>query len=185
MYTIPSLPRPIREDWNRLEQLRPYVLELSYADGGSASKDTLRKSTRLISTILGVDRLTLVHQKISMLHEMGSMAVPPRTILTSVVIPSTRYLDHVDAQRSGSIDDIREEIRPRLHLFEDLLANPIQFEYNHQDMSIEDIIELFESFYMLKPIEEKWGRWGSWKCMREAYMSGALRGHSLLMASMT
>jgi hypothetical protein len=32
-YTFPSLPWPIREDWNYVKQLHPYVLKLSYADG--------------------------------------------------------------------------------------------------------------------------------------------------------
>ena len=39
-YTFPSMPWPIREDWNGLELMHRYVLELSYADGGSAAKET-------------------------------------------------------------------------------------------------------------------------------------------------
>eukprot|EP00291_Cryptomonas_curvata_P026417 CAMPEP_0172154284 /NCGR_PEP_ID=MMETSP1050-20130122/1944_1 /TAXON_ID=233186 /ORGANISM="Cryptomonas curvata, Strain CCAP979/52" /LENGTH=243 /DNA_ID=CAMNT_0012822973 /DNA_START=34 /DNA_END=765 /DNA_ORIENTATION=+ len=49
-------------------------------------------------------------------------------------------------------------------------------------MTIDEIIDLYESFYLLEPIEEKWGRWGTWKCMCENFMSGALCSHSLLMA---
>jgi hypothetical protein len=95
---------------------------------GLASKDNWRKLMLLICTLPGVDRLTPVHQKIGMLHDMGSIAVSPRTpALTSVVIPSTRFIDHVDAQRSRSIDDIRDEIRPKRHLFKGMLGNPIQF----------------------------------------------------------
>ena len=55
-----------------------------------------------------------------------------------------------------SIDQLREAIRPKLHLFEDMLANPIQFESDHPDMTIGEIIELYESFYLLEPIGEKW-----------------------------
>ncbi len=106
-----------------------------------------------------------------MLHDMGSIAVPPRTTLTSVVIPSSRFLDLVEAQRTKSIDNIREEIRLKWHLFADMLANPIQYEPEHPDMTIDEIIDLYASFYLLEPNEEKWGRWGSLKCMCEDYMS--------------
>jgi hypothetical protein len=112
-----------------------------------------------------------------MLHDMGSIAVQPHTTFTSIFIPSTGFLDSVDSLRSKSFDDLRDEIRPSLHLFEDMLANPIQFESDHPDMTIDEMVQMYESFYLLEPIEEKWGRWGSWKCMCEDFMSGALCGH--------
>ncbi len=31
-------------------------------------------------------------------------------------------------------------------------------------MTIEEMLELYESFYLVEPIEEKWGRYGSFKC---------------------
>ena len=67
-YTFPSMPWPIKEDWNHLEQMHPYVLELSYADGGAESKDTWRKAMRSICTVPGMEPLTPVHEKISMLR---------------------------------------------------------------------------------------------------------------------
>ena len=67
-YTFPSLPWPIREDWNRLEHLL-FVMELSYADGPAQHKDTWRKAMRKIRTVPGVDSLTPVHDKIRMVHE--------------------------------------------------------------------------------------------------------------------
>ena len=66
-YTFPSLPWPIRDDWNRLEDVHQYVLELSYADGATDSKEKWRKSVRLICNIPGIDRRTpvqcSVHEK--------------------------------------------------------------------------------------------------------------------------
>jgi hypothetical protein len=62
-YTFPSMLWPIKEDWNRLELLHQYVLELSYANGGSAAKDTWRKSTRMIHAVPGIKALTPVHVK--------------------------------------------------------------------------------------------------------------------------
>ena len=106
-YTFPSMPWPIREDWNHLEQMHPYVLELSYADGGAESKDTWRKTMRSIRTMPGMEPLTPVHEKISMLHEEGGITLPPRTTLTSIVLPSTRLLDHLDESRTMSLDDLR------------------------------------------------------------------------------
>ncbi len=72
-------------------------------------------------------------------------------------MPSTRLLDSLDKSRSISLDDLREVIRPKWRLFEDMLANPIQFETDHPDMSIEEMLDLYESFYTVEPIEEKWG----------------------------
>jgi hypothetical protein len=152
-YTFTSLPWPIREDWNRLEQLHPFVLELSYADGPAQHKDTWRKSMRLIRNVPGVERQIPVHEKISMLHESECIALPPHTTLISVVIPSTRYLDRIDPHRAMSIDDLREHIRPGRHLFEDMLVNPIQFESDHPDMTIDEMVELYKSFYLVKPID--------------------------------
>jgi hypothetical protein len=63
-----------------------------------------------------------------------------------------------------------------------MMANPIQFESDHPEMPIDEVIDLYESFYLLENVEEKWGRWGSWKCMCEDFMSAALCRHSLLLA---
>ena len=181
-YTFPSLPWPIRDDWNRLEALHPFVLGLAYADGPSQVKDTWRKSMRQIRSLSGVDSMTPVHDKIRILHEADSISLPPRTTLWSIIIPSSRLLAKLDQQRAKSLEDLRELIRPGRHLFEDMLSNPIQFEYDHSEMPIEEVVDLYESYYLLEPIEEKWGRWGSWKCMCESFMSAAVCGHSLLLA---
>jgi hypothetical protein len=49
-------------------------------------------------------------------------------------------------------------------------------------MPIEEVVDLYESYYLLELIEEKWGRWGSRKCMCESFMSATVCGHSLLFA---
>ncbi len=163
------------------------MLELAYADGPAQHKDTWqsqcdRFEMQQIRNVPGVDSLTPVHDKIRMLHESEGIALPPRTTLISIVIPSFRLLDRLDPHRAMSINDLREHIRPGRHLFEDMLANPIQFESDHPDMPIEKMVELYESYYLVEPIGEKWGRWGSWKCMCESLMLAAVCGHSLLFA---
>jgi hypothetical protein len=124
-----------------------------------------------------------VHEKISLLHESECIALPPRTTLISIVIPSTRYLDRIDPHRAMYIDDLREHIRPGRHLFEDMLANPIQFESDHPYMTIDEMVALYEFIWWNQSKRSGVpGRWGSWKCMCDSFMLAALCGHSLLFA---
>ena len=139
----------------RSERIGTDVLELSYADGGSAAKETWRKSMRMIHSVPGIKPPTPVHEKVRMLHDMGSLVVPARTNLTSIIIPSTHFLDRVDAARSKTIDELREDIHQPRHRFEDMMANPIQFESDHPEMPIDEVIDLYELFYLLEPVEEK------------------------------
>ncbi len=48
--------------------------------------------------------------------------------------------------------DLQERISPGRHLFEDMLSNPIQFESDHPAMPIEEMVELYESYYLVEPI---------------------------------
>ena len=41
---------------------------------------------------------------------------------------------------------------------------------------------LHESFYLLEQLEERWGKWASWKCMCEGFFCNGICGHSTLMA---
>ncbi len=95
-------------------------------------------------------------------YTLPNISWPIREEWNAFVIPSTHFLDRVDATRSKIIDKLRENIRPSRHRFEDKVANPIQFESDHPEMTIYEGIDLYESFYWLEPVE---GQWGSWKCM--------------------
>ena len=46
----------------------------------------------------------------------------------------------------------------------------------------EQMIELYESFYLLQPLPERWGRFVNFKCNCADFFSGACCGHSTLMA---
>ena len=46
----------------------------------------------------------------------------------------------------------------------------------------EEYVELHESFYLLEPLEEMWGRWVLFKCSCPGYFGGACCGHSSLLA---
>ncbi len=113
---------------------------------------------RMIHSVPGIKALTPVHEKVRMLHEMDRLVVPAHTNIASIVILSTRFLDSVDATLIMSIDELCEVIRPSRHFFEDMMSNPIQFESDDPEMTIDELIDLYESFYLLEPVEEKWGR---------------------------
>ena len=50
------------------------------------------------------------------------------------------------------------------------MSNPADFEANHPDMPCEDMVDLYQSFHLLEPLEEKWGLWVTWKCKLEDFM---------------
>ena len=66
--------------------------------------------------------------------------------------------------------------------FDAMLANPAIFAATSPEWGPEDYIGLHESFYLLEPMEERWGKWVSWKCMCESFFSNGICGHSTLMA---
>ncbi len=55
-----------------------------------------------------------------------------------------------------------ELIRDDVAKFDDMLANPAIFSANSPEWDAEDYIGLHESFYLLEPMEERWGKWVSW-----------------------
>ena len=66
--------------------------------------------------------------------------------------------------------------------FDSMLKCPAVFEALVPDWDAEDLIALHESFYLLKPLEERWGKWVSWKCMCEGFFANGIGGHNSLMA---
>ena len=61
-----------------------------------------------------------------------------------------------------------ELIQEDVTKFNDMLENPAMFSEINPYWDAEDYIGLHESFYLLEPMEEKWGKWVSWKCMCES-----------------
>ena len=66
--------------------------------------------------------------------------------------------------------------------FDSMLKCPVVFEALVPEWDAEDFIALHESFYLLEPLEERWGKWVSWKCMCEGFFANGICGHSSLMA---
>jgi hypothetical protein len=92
------MPWPIEEDWNHIETIHPLVLELSYADGTQDAKNDWRKAMKEIPKTPAVERLTPVHAKIHLIHDIGGLALPARALLTSVILPSYKLLDNFDLE---------------------------------------------------------------------------------------
>ena len=79
-----------------------------------------------------------------------------------IIMPATKYLDAVDPRRDMSTEELRVAIRDHL--------------------DAEEMIALHESFYLLQPLAERWGKFVNFKCMCPDFFSGGCCGHSTLMA---
>jgi len=75
---------------------------------------------------------------------------PPRTNISHVIMPATSLLDRIDVERKMPAVECLELIQEDVTKFNDMLENPAMFS---------EIIGLHESFYLLEPMEEKWGAW--------------------------
>ncbi len=183
-YTFQALPWPIKDDWNHIEALHPLVLELSYAQGTKEGKAKWRLAMKQLRDAPGYERLLPVHEKIRLVNDIGGtvMTLPARNDLTSVILPSTKFLDSFDPDRRMSRDELRLAIQEQRDEFDEMVQHPIQYEADRPDKPFEEIVDTYESFYMLEPIDIKWGRWGVTKCSCEDFMGAACCGHSTLMA---
>jgi hypothetical protein len=107
---------------------------------------------------------------------------PPCTNISYIIMPVMTLLNRIDSEQKMTAAECREAILDDVVRFDAMLSNPAVFEADAPDMDAEACIELHESFYLLEPLEEKWGKWVGWKWMCEGYFSNGLCGHSTLMA---
>ena len=73
-------------------------------------------------------------------------------------------------------------IRDHMIEYNEMMENPADFYHNYSDYTLEDYVELQESFHLLQPLEEKWGKWVAFKCNCPIFFAGACCGHSSAMA---
>ena len=66
--------------------------------------------------------------------------------------------------------------------YDKMMENPAQYEARNPDKTWEEYVELHESFYLLEPLEEMWGRWVMFKCSCPGFFGAACCGHSSLLA---
>jgi hypothetical protein len=77
---------------------------------------------------------------------------------------------------------MQEAIAEELSSFSKLMENPAQYEAQNPDVTLEELLFLHESFVLLEPMGEKWGRWVISKCSCQGFFEAGICGHSLLFA---
>ena len=187
MFTFPSLPVPTKDEWMHVESLRPNILELCTV---FARPDVKTAWDLHIQDMLeaaeeeGVSGSPAHVQIRALFKNKHNAKAPPRTNISYIIMPSMQLLKQIDSDPSRKMTaaECLEAIHDDLARFDDMLSNPVLFEANAPGMDAEDYIALHESFYLIEPMEERWGRWVSWKCMCEGFMGNGICGHSTLMA---
>ena len=109
---------------------------------------------------------TRAHVQIrALFNKKHNTKAPPRTNISYITMPSMSLLNQIDSEEKMTAAECLEAIHDNVARFDAMLSNPVMFEENSPDMDAEDCIALHESFYLLEPMEERWGKWVSWKCM--------------------
>ena len=75
-----------------------------------------------------------------------------------------------------------EATRSDLQLYAEMMDNPAEFETTHPDVHWDKMVRLHDSFVLCEPNQQRWGRWGLWKCGCDGCFADGLCGHSLLLA---
>ena len=107
---------------------------------------------------------------------------PSRRNISYIIMPSKSLLDQIDPERTMTAAECRAALDEDLVKFDSMLKCPVVFEALVPDWDAEDYIRLHESFYIMEPLDERWGKWVSWKCMCEGFFANGICGHSTLMA---
>ena len=187
MFTFPVLPVPFKEEWNHVESLHPKILELCTV---FARPDIVAEWASHIHDMLEAAEEEGVadshaHVQIRALFNKRHNALPPaRKNISYIIMPSTSLLKRIDPAQKMTAAECLEAMHDDVARFDEMLLNPADFEANAPDMDAEAYIELHESCYLLEPLEERWGKWVTWKCMCESFFRNGICGHSTLMALM-
>ncbi len=104
--------------------------------------------------------------------------------ISYIIMPAMTLLNQIDSDQKMTAVECLEAIHDDVAKFEAMLSNPAVFEAYTPDMDAEAYTELHESFYLLEPLKERWGKWVSWSaCVRTSSgFSNGLCRHSTLMA---
>ena len=113
-----------------------------------------------------------------------SWSLPRCISISYIIMQSTKYLDSLDPERTMMPDDDQhtKDVLVFMAKYYNMMDNPTMYEEYNPDLTLEDIVELHESFYLLEPLEERWGRWGLFKCTCENFFGAGCCAHSTLLA---
>jgi hypothetical protein len=107
VYRFPALPSPIKEDWERMQNLHPLVLHFSKAYRSLETQRKWEKSMHELSAAAEEDEVAEAppNYQIQSLHarilaKKCALQLPPRTSLSHIIMPSTPYLDLILGQGS-------------------------------------------------------------------------------------
>ena len=180
IYNFPSLPLPIRSDWVRLDNMHPKTLFLSVCFGSidtcGAWRDAMVALFYAAKEAQSLD--SPLYEHIKALHEAGSANLPSRRSISHIIFPSSKY---IAAREEVEIGDLRAGMRDDLMKFNDMLENPAGHFENYPEDDAEAYIAVHESFYLLQPLGESWGKWTSWKCGCPDFFAAGCCAHSLVM----
>ena len=185
MFTFPSLPVPTKEEWDHMERLRQNILELITVFAPAAVKTEWNVLIQDVVQAAEEDGVAdkSAHAQITAFYQKKPTAKPPpRRSITHVIMPSTSLLNRIDPERTMTAAQSLAAMDEDLARFDGMLANPVVFDAVRPDLDAEDYIALHESFYLLEPLGERWGKWVTWKCMCETFFGNGVCGHSTLMA---
>ena len=187
MFSFPSLPVPTKEEWRHLDALHPNILQLCTVFARPDTKVAWNSHIEDMLEAAGDEGVlqSAVHIQIRALSRRTPTAKPPpRSNFSHIIMPSRRYLHSLDPHRQMTVADFRENMHDDVMRFDEMLSNPAEFHAKYPTLDAGDFILLHESFCLLEPLEERWGRWVSWKCMCESFFSNAICEHSALMELM-
>ena len=81
-----------------------------------------------------------------------------------------------------SLEHLMEATREDLELFSEMMDYTAGFETMHPDVHWDKMLRLHDSFVVCEPNQQRWGRWGLWKCGCDGCFADGLCGHSLLLS---
>ena len=81
-----------------------------------------------------------------------------------------------------TLEKMKIEIEVDMLHFCELMENPAEFKARFPAVTLEHLLFLHESFVLIEPLSEKWGRWVISKCGCQGFFAGGICGHSLLLA---
>ncbi len=94
----------------------------------------------------------------ALINKKHNAKAPPRTNISYIIMPAMTLLNRIDSNQKMTVAECLEAIHDDVARFEAMLSNPAVFEADAPDMDAEAHIELRESFYLLEPLEERWGK---------------------------
>ena len=110
------------------------------------------------------------------------MSITYHNSFNFIIFPRALYLKLLDPDGTMNLDQLSDATREDIDLFAEMMDNPAAFGATHPDVPWDEMVCLHDSFVLGEPNQQRWGRWGLWKCGCDGCFADGLCGHSLLLA---